>query len=183
MILGLATILTLLLFPQEPREQLQVKIHPADYTGQWTVDYGSENQGVAVVDIGEPDATTGFHVVSIGGADLFFSVAADGTVSVENRSAARGGSHALTFNTAKLTVDPLHFLGNWQVSDGATAELSGRQVVTLVRGLRYYTFKLGANGGFSFHIAPDGMVRVPNALAAKGGYGSLVLKNTKRFSR
>ncbi len=162
---------------------VQVKIDPAEYAGQWTVDYGPVQRGIVVVDLGEPDSTTGFHVVSIGGAELFFNVAADGTVRVKDRFAARGGLRKLTFKTTTVAVNPKQFQGNWRVTDGATPDLVGRQVVTLVAGLGYYSFKVGANGGFFFHITRDGRVRVQNGVAAKGGRGSLMLKNTKRFSR
>lgn len=160
---------------------VQVKIDPADYTGEWTVDYGPGQRGIAFVDLGEPDATTGFHVVSIGGAELFFSVTDHGIVTVENRFAASGGRRTLTFQTTTLEVFPKNFHGNWRVTDRATPDLAGRHVVTLVRGLRFYSFEVGANGGFFFHIERDGHVRVQNGVAAKGGKHRLVLENTERF--
>ncbi len=166
---------------------VQVRIDPADYTGQWTVDYGPVQRGIVVVDLGEPDATTGFHVVSIGGAELFFSVTAEGTVTVKDRFAAKGGVHTLTFNTTTIKVIPESFFGNWRITDGATPDLSGVQFVTLVPGLRFYSFEVGATGGFFFDIAGDGTVTVQNDIAASGGHarrhGVLKLKNTSRFRR
>lgn len=170
---------------------VQVRIDPADYTGQWTVDYGPVQRGVVVVDLDERDATTGFHVVSIGGAELFFNVAVNGTVTVKDRFAAEGGSHTLTFNTTTIMVNPVFFLGNWRVSDGATPDLSGVKFVMLVPGLRYYTLEVGATGGFFFDIAGDGTVTVQNDIAASGGqarthgrrHGILELKDTSRFRR
>lgn len=166
---------------------VQITIDPADYTGQWTVDYGTVQRGIAVVDLGEPDATTGFHVVSIGGAELFFNVAADGTVTVKDRFAAGGGFQTLTFNTTIIKVNPVSFKGNWRVSDGATPDLSGVNFVTLVPGLGFYSLEVGATGGFFFDIAGDGRVTVRNRIAASGGHGGghgrLKLEDTDRFRR
>ena len=166
---------------------IQVRIDPADYAGQWTVDYGPVQRGIAVVDLGEPDATTGFHVISISGAELFFNVAGDGTVTVENGKAATGGAGTLTFNTTTIKVNPVRFTGNWRVSAGATPDLSGVNFVTLVPGLRFYSLEVGATGGFSFDIADDGTVTVQNSTAASGGHGGghgkLKFKNTRRFRR
>ncbi len=169
---------------------IQVNIDPAGYAGEWTVDYGPAQRGMVVVDLGDPDATTGFHVVSIGGAELFFNVAADGTVTVRSRFAARGGFRTLTFNTTTLKVDPVCYKGNWRVTHEATPNLRGDQFVTLVPGLRFYSLEVGATGGFFFDIAGDGTVTVQNGLAATGGalddsegaerVGRLQLKGTGR---
>lgn len=169
---------------------IQVNIDPAGYAGQWTVDYGPAQRGIVVVDLGDPDATTGFHVVTIGGAELFFNVAADGTVTVKNRFAARGGFRTLTFNTTTLKVNPVCYKGNWRVTDEATPNLHGVQFVTLVPGLRFYSLEVGANGGFFFDIAGDGTVTVQNGIVATGGalddsegaerVGRLKLKDTGR---
>ena len=164
-------------------QAVQVTIDPSDYTGEWTVDYGPAQRGITLVNLGKPDATTGFHVISIGGAELFFSVANDGTVAVNNPFAAKGASHLLTFNTTEIAVSPVNFKGNWRISDEATPNLIGPQKVTLVRGLSYYSFKVGANGGFFFHISGNGQVSVPKGIAATGGNGLLVLKNTERFTQ
>lgn len=161
---------------------VQIEIDPADYTGQWTVDDGPAQKGPVVVDLGAPDPTTGSHVIGIGGAQLFFDVADDGTVTAKNPSAAKGGPGKLTFSTISIVVDPQFFRGTWKVANGATAELTGLQAVTLVRGLRYYSLEVGANGGFLFDIADDGTVVVRNDLAGAGGPGSLTLGNTERFS-
>ena len=162
---------------------VQVRIDPGAYTGVWTVDYGPAQQGVAVVDLTKVDPTTGFHVISIGGAELFFNVAADGTVTVENGKAATGGVGTLTFNTTTIKVNPVFFKGYWRVSAGATPDLFGSHSVTLVPGLRFYNLKVGPTGGFPFDIAGDGTVTVHNSLAASGGFRYLRLNGTKRFRR
>ena len=164
---------------------IQVNIDPAAYTGQWTVDYGPVQQGDIVVDL-----TTGSHVVSLGGAELFFKVAVDGTVTAENGISATGGESTLTFNTTTLKVNPVCYRGNWRVTDEATPNLRGVQFVTLVPGLRFYSLEVGANGGFFFDIAGDGTVTVQNGIAATGGVledsksaervGRLKLKDTRR---
>lgn len=161
----------------------QVRIDPAGYLGQWTVDYGLVQQGVVIVDLGDADPASGLHVISIGGAELSFGVAVDGEVTVENSVAATGGAGTLTFNTATILVNPVSFSGLWRVTDGATADLSGPQYVTLVPGLSFYSLEVGANGGFSFDLAGSGRVTVRNDTAAIGSYGYLELKNTQRFLR
>jgi len=165
---------------------IQVNIDPAAYTGRWAADYGPDQQGGIVVDL-----ATGSHVVSLGGAELFFNVAVDGTVTVENGISASGGVGTLTFNTTTLKVNPVCYRGNWRVTDEATPNLRGVQLVTLVPGLRFYSLEVGANGGFFFDIEGDGTVTVQNGTAATGGVledpevaegvGSLKLKNTQRF--
>ena len=160
----------------EPR--IQVTIDPAAYRGQWTLDFGPAQRGRVLADL-----ATGSHVVSISGAELFFGLAKDGTVTVENRAAAIGGAGTLTFKTTILKVDPALFAGRWRVSAGATPDLSGVQSVTLVPGLQFYNLAVGANGGFPFDIAGDGTVIVRNALAATGGAASLRFNNTARFRR
>jgi hypothetical protein len=161
----------------------QVKIDPAGYTGLWAVDYGPARSGAAIVDLGKVDAATGAHVISLGGAELFFNVAADGTVVVRDSAAATGGVGTLTFNTTGIKVDPAYFAGNWRVVEGATPSLSGEHWIRLVRGLSFYSLEVGATGGFFFHIGTDGTVTVPNAEAASGGLRQLTLNNTERFRR
>ena len=53
--------------------------------------------------------------------------------------------------------------------------------MTLVAGLKYYKMKVGANGGFTFHVGGNGEVTVKNSLAGTGGPGKLVFNNTERF--
>ncbi len=143
---------------------VQVNIDPADYTGQWTVDYGAAQQVGVVVDL-----NTGSHVVSIGGAELLFDVAVDGTVTVVNGVSATGGVGTLTFNTTTVKVNPVCFHGKWRVTDEATPDLHGVRFVTLVRGLRFYSLEVGATGGFFFDIEGNGTVTVQNGIAATGG--------------
>ncbi len=157
---------------------IQVRIDPAAYRGQWTLDYGPAQRGRVLADL-----ATGSHVVSISGAELFFDLAEGGTVTVENRAAATGGAGTLTFKTMIIKVNPELFAGRWRVSAGATPDLTGVQFVTLVRGLQFYKLAVGANGGFSFDIAGDGTVTVRNALAATGGRRRLRFNNTERFRR
>ncbi len=160
----------------EPR--VQVKIDPAAYRGQWTLDYGPAQRGRVLADL-----ATGSHVVCISGSELFFDLAEDGTVTVENRAAATGGAGTLTFKTTIIKVNPELFAGRWRVSAGATPDRSGVRFVTLVPGLQFYNLAVGANGGFSFDIAGDGTVTVRNALAATGGRRRLRFNNTERFRR
>lgn len=159
----------------------EVTIDPAGYTGEWSVDYGPTRRGVAVVKLGPPDATTGAHVISISGAELFFNVAPDGKVTVENSVAAVGGPGRLTFNNVAIFVDPVYFSGDWRISNGATRDLRGPQLITLVPGLEYYSLEIGATGGFSFDIAGNSKVKVHNDMAASGSMGYLRFKNTRRF--
>jgi len=156
-------------------QAIEIKIDPADYTGAWSVDYGPAQRGVVVVDLGEPDAVRRAHVISIGGAELLFRVTRRGRVRVRNSAAATGGRRSLTFHTTKLAVHAGSHLGSWRVTDEATPNVSGSHVVTLVRGLEYYSLEIGSNGGFFFHIDPDSHVQVPNGVAARGGFRSLVL--------
>lgn len=157
---------------------IQVGIDPAAYGGQWTLDYGPAQRGHVLADL-----ATGSHVISISGAELFFDLAEDGTVTVENRAAVTGGAGTLTFKTTIIRVDPESFAGRWRVSAGATPDLTGVQFVTLVRGLQFYSLAVGATGGFSFDIAGDSMVSVRNSLAATGGRRRLRFNNTERFRR
>jgi len=157
---------------------IQVEIDPAAYRGQWTLDYGPAQRGRVLADL-----ASGSHVISISGAELFFDLAEDGTVTVENRAAATGGAGTLTFKTTIIRVDPAFFAGRWHVSRGATPDLTGIQFVTLVRGLQFYNLAVGANGGFSFDIAGDSTVTIGNSLAATGGRRRLRLNNTERFRR
>ena len=160
---------------------VQVTIDPAAYTGKWSMDYGSERLGAAVVDLGPVDPAIDAHVISVGGAELFFNVAANGKVTVANGVAAAGGTGTLRFNTTTVTVDPVFFSGNWRIIAGATPDLTGVQTVTLVPGLSFYGLEVGATGAFTFHVAGDGTVTVQNSLAATGAAGALTLNNTERF--
>ena len=155
---------------------VEIVIDPSAYTGQWSVDYGPAQRGAAVVSLGNPDATTGAHVISISGAELFFDVSANGKVTARNSASAKGGSGQLTLNTTTVKVDPAGFSGTWGISAGATPKLSGAQSIVLVPGLQYYNFEVGSTGGFVFHIGDDGTVTVQNGLAASGGAGSLTLR-------
>ena len=162
-----------------------VKIDPADYTGQWTVDYGPAQSGAAVVDLGAPDPTTGAHVISLGGAELFFDVADDGTVSVaRNPAAATGGVGTLTFNNVTVFFHPASFAGQWEISAGGSAPQRGPGLVTLPAGLSYYGLKVGSNGAFSFDLDARGTVSVHNEQVATGGFRRMRLNNTEqRFRR
>lgn len=160
---------------------IEIMIDPADYTGIWSVDYGHARRGPAVVNLGAPDSTTGAHVISISGAELFFDVGRDGTVTVRNRASATGSAGKLTLKTTAVKIDPVYFRGDWRISAGATQDLRGVQVVSLVPGLKFYNMEVGAIGGFSFHLADDGVVTVRNPLAATGGGRTLTLKSTERF--
>lgn len=162
---------------------LQVKIDPNGYTGQWTIDYGESRSGVAVVTLGEPDTTTGAHVLSFGGAEILFDVAADGSILPRSPDAAAVRGSTLLLKTATILIDPMHFTGDWRIVEGGTPDLTGKRRVTLVRGVRFYALEVGATGGFHFDIGADGTVRVENALAASGGYKTLTLNNTERFAR
>lgn len=160
---------------------LEIEIDPNGYTGEWTLDYGEPRTGVAVVTLGDPDPVTGAHVISLGGAELLFDVAADGTITPRNTkvAAARGGK--LRFKTTTIVVDPVHFTGDWRIVEGGTPDLKGMRRITLVRGLQFYALEVGATGGFHFAIDGEGTVSVQNALAATGGYKTLTLNNTGRF--
>jgi len=162
---------------------VEVTIDPGAYTGQWVVDYGPARQGPATVNLGAADPVTGGHVISISGAELYFSVSASGRVSVITSGAAKAAKKGskLTFNTTTVAVDPGFFGGEWRVTQGATPNLIGPQTMTLVAGLQHYNMKLGANGGFTFHLATDGTVTVKNTLAGTGGSGTLTFNNTERF--
>jgi hypothetical protein len=162
---------------------VRVIIDPADYTGQWTVDYGPAQRGAAIVDLAKVDSVLNAHVISISGAEILFNVSSDGSVTVQNRAAATGGRGKLTFNTTVVKVDPVFFTGNWRISAGATPNLIGEQTVTLIPGLDFYNLEVGATGGFVFHIGRDGTVVVPNGLAASGSDRTLTLRNTERFQQ
>lgn len=148
---------------------VQIEINPGAYSGVWSVDYGPDQTGAAYVDLHEVDATTGFHVVSLGGTEFFFSVSPDGEVIVENTAAADGGRGVIRFNTTMVYVDPANHIGPWQVTDAATPKLQGPQLVTLVRGLQFYGLEVGAIGAFFFDIGPRGRVTVHQPLAGTGG--------------
>lgn len=160
---------------------VQVTIDPADYAGEWRVNYGAARTGAATVDLGSVDPATGSYVISLGGAELLFNVDSDGIVVVQQSAAATGGDHTLTFNTTTITVDPVYFAGDWRVVANATPDLTGLQPITLLPGLQFYALEVGATGGFTFHVEDDGSVTVPNPLAATGGPGTLTLENTERF--
>lgn len=162
---------------------MEITIDPNGYAGQWTLDYGDPRTGVAVVTLGEPDTTTGAHTLSLGGTEILFDVAADGTIVPRNTEAAAGRGATLRLKTTTIVIDPVHFTGDWRIVEGGTPDLQGMRRVTLVRGLRFYALEVGATGGFHFDIAGDGTVRVENALAATGGAGTLTLNNTERFVR
>ena len=53
--------------------------------------------------------------------------------------------------------------------------------LNLQNNLQFYSMSIGANGGFTFHIAGDGNVTVGKDLAATGGPGTLKFNNTERF--
>lgn len=148
---------------------VQVAVDPAAYTGQWVVDDGEARQGAVSLDL-----AAGSHFIRISTAeDIFFHVAADGAVTVENEIAADGGAGSLTLNTTTVLVNPVCFTGDWRVTSGATPDLTGYQLITLVPGLRYYSLEVGSTGGFFFDIAADGRVSVQNPLAARGGIRTL----------
>lgn len=160
---------------------VEIEIDPNGYAGKWTVDYGEPRTGVAVVTLGDPDPVTGAHVISLGGAELLFDIADDGTVVPRNTEAAGGHGGKLRLKTTAIQVDPVHFTGDWRIVEGGTPDLTGKQRVTLVLGLRFYALEVAATGGFHFDIAGDGTVHVENELAATGGYETLTLNNTERF--
>lgn len=160
---------------------VEIEIDPNGYTGEWTVDYGEPRTGVAVVTLGEPDPTTGAHVISLGGAELLFDVAADGSVAPRNDAAASSRGGTLRLKTTTIQVDPVHFTGDWRIVESGTPDMAGIRHVKLVLGLRFYALEVGATGGFHFDIAGDGTVHVENTLAATGGYKKLTLNNTERF--
>lgn len=161
---------------------VDIQINPGAYTGNWSVDYGPVQRGPAVVSLGAMDPVIGSHLISISGAELFFRVnPGTGRVSVITRGAASGGKRKLTFKTVSITVDPGFFTGKWRITQGATSGLMGLQSIDLVAGLKHYDMKVGANGGFTFHLGNDGMVTVKNALAGSGGHGILRFNNTERF--
>lgn len=162
---------------------LEIKIDPNGYTGRWTIDYGEPRSGVAVVTLGEPDTTTGAHVLSLGGAEILFDIGADGSIVPRNPEAAAVRGSALILKTATILIDPVHFTGDWRIVEGGTPDLTGKRRVTLVLGVRFYALEVGATGGFHFDVAGDGTVRVENSLAATGGYRTLTLKSTERFVR
>ena len=156
---------------------VQVSIDPGAYMGKWVVDDSIPHQGALSVNL-----AAGTHSVRVGGADdIFFDVASNGKVTVQNSAAASGGWHSLTLKTTTVSVDPVFFTGKWRVSAGGTPDLIGAQPMVLVRGVRFYSFEVGATGGFFFHVAGDGTVTVQNPLAASGGIGTLRLNNTERF--
>lgn len=158
-----------------------IKIDPAGYAGVWTVDYGPPHQGPTAVQLGPADAVVHAHVISLGGAELFFNVGPNGYVSVTPSAAATSGFGWLSFNTTTVKVNPGFFNGNWRIVAGATGNLVGVQKITLVAGLSFYDLELGATGGFSFNVAADGTVTVLNSLAASGGKNSLTVNHTDRF--
>jgi hypothetical protein len=160
---------------------IDITIDPGAYTGKWSVDYGPSQQGVAQVSLGAADPVINSHLISISGAELFFNVDAFGQVSVISRAAAKGRPGKLIFKTTAIEVDPAHFPGKWRVTQGATAGLTGRQSVTLVAGLKFYNMKVGANGGFTFHVGRNGEVTVKNSIAGSGSIGTLTFNNTERF--
>jgi len=160
---------------------IQIIIDPEAYMGNWSVDYGPARRGSAVVDLGNPDATTGAHVISLSGAELFFDIGGDGMVRPRNGASATGGLGKLTLKTTTVKIDPVAFRGPWRLSAGATGKLRGAQFVSLVPGLKFYNLEVGAAGGFVFHLADDGTVTVQNPLAADGGVRTLTLKGTERF--
>lgn len=160
---------------------VDITIDPGAYTGKWSVNYGPAQQGVTQVSLGAIDPVINAHLISISGAELFFNVDDFGTVSVISRAAAKGGPGKLTFKTAVIEVDPVHFSGKWRVTQGTTVDFSGPQSVTLVAGLKFYKMKVGSNGGFTFHVGRNGEVIVKNSLAGTGGSGKLVFNNTERF--
>lgn len=160
---------------------VEITINPGAYTGQWSLNYGPPRQGLAVVELGAADPVLGSHLISISGAELLFKVSSKGRVSGITKGAGTGGRRNLTFTTATVAVDPGFFPGEWRVTQGATANFTGPQTMTLVRGLKFYSMSMGANGGFTFHIADDGTVKVKNNLAGTGGPGTLTFNNTERF--
>lgn len=158
-----------------------IKIDPAGYAGLWSVDYGPPHQGPTWVELGPVDPVLHAHVISLGGAELFFKVGRFGYVKVSPSEAATSGFGWLSFNTTTITVDPGFFDGQWRIVAGATGNLVGVQKLTLVPGLKFYNLELGATGGFSFHLGADGTVTVPNSLAASGGANVLTVNHTERF--
>jgi hypothetical protein len=162
---------------------LEIEIDPNGYTGQWTLDYGAPQTGIAVLTLGEPDTTTGAHTLSLGGTEILFDVAADGTIVPRNTDAAAARGGTLRLKTTTIEIDPVHFTGDWRIVEGGTRDLQGKRRVTLVRGLRFYALEIGATGGFHFAIDGEGTVHVENALAATGGPKTLTLNNTERFQQ
>lgn len=161
---------------------VDVTIVPGTYTGKWSVDYGPAQQGRGKVTLGAIDPAINSHLISISGAEIFFNVDNGGAVTVINSEAAHGARNGqLHFKTIDIEVNPAHFTGKWRVTQGATADLTGIQTITLVKGLSFYNMKVGANGGFTFHIGADGNVSVKNAVAGAGGLGTLSFGDTERF--
>lgn len=161
----------------------EITIDPNGYTGQWTLDYGDPRKGIAVVTLGKPDTTTGAHTLSLGGTEILFDVAADGSIVPRNTAAAAARGATLRLNTTTIVIDPGLFTGDWRIVEGGTPDLQGKRRVTLVRGLRFYALEVGATGGFHFAIDGEGTVSVQNALAATGGHKTLTLNNTERFQQ
>lgn len=160
---------------------MEITIDPNGYTGQWTLDYGDARSGIAVVTLGKPDTVTGAHTLSLGGTEILFDVAADGSIVPRNTAAADARGSTLRLKTAIIVIDPGLFTGDWRIVEGGTPDLQGKRRVTLVRGLRFYALSVGATGGFHFAIDGEGTVSVQNRLAATGGYRTLTLNNTERF--
>ena len=161
---------------------VDIQINPGAYKGNWSVDYGPAQQGPAVVSLGAIDRVIGSHLISISGAELFFTVnPITERVSVITRGAASGGKRKLTFKTVSIKVDPVFFTGKWRITQGATTAQTGLQTIALVAGLKHYDMKVGANGGFTFHLDKNGIVTVKNSLAGSGGPGFLKFNNTERF--
>jgi Thrombospondin type 3 repeat len=68
--------------------------------------------------------------------------------------------------SSQVTIDTQEFIGQWYIS-GVTGYLSGNQTITLDEGS--YIIKPTGNGGFSFDVAADGTVTVPDGVSGVGG--------------
>jgi hypothetical protein len=154
---------------------LTVVIDPAAYAGQYSIDFGPFRSGSSTATL-----LPGTHSVTIGDwAGFSFDVAADGTVSVPSHpDAATASGNTLTLRNVAVTINPVAYAGQWNISR-VTDWTSGGATVVLVPAGGYYGMSLGGWGAsFGFAVAGNGTVAITsNPAAASAAGGTLTFRN------
>ena len=150
-----------------------VTIDPADFSGQ-TVINRIDTGGYFSAPV-TPKLVPGVsYSVRVAGTSNFrFYVAADGTTTITNSSAAQGGAGIVTFNTVPVTVDPADFSGETYINR-VTSYFSAPVSLKLVPDSQYAAV-VGGYRNFKFNVESNGTVTVPNSVSAYwDGTGSMV---------
>src|SRR5207302_1072972 len=135
-------------------------------SGTWAI-AGMLQQGPAVVNL-----FPGQYTLNAGDyAGSQFTVAEDGTVTVDNPSLASGGAGTITFTNVTVSVNPGAYPGMWSFGRAHPTWETGLGSVVLVPGRQVVA--AGDYAATLFTVAPDGTVTVDNPSFGTGGAGVL----------